>query len=68
MPMIIATFRQMNTGAMDLTGKPLLRRSTSAKIFEEHFDRIVSHDGEGYRAILRTPMREVLKTWETNQR
>ena len=43
-------------------------RERARKIFEEQFDEIFSPDGEGYRAIWRAPMRELLITWETKQR
>ena len=42
-------------------------RERARKIFEEQFDEIFSPDGEGYRAIWRAPMRELLITWETKQ-
>ena len=43
-------------------------RERARKIFEEQFAEIFSPDGEGYRAIWRAPMRELLITWETKQR
>ena len=43
-------------------------RERARKIFKEQFDEIFSPDGEGYRAIWRAPMRELLITWETKQR
>ena len=43
-------------------------RERAREIFEEQFDEIFSPDGEGYRAIWRAPMRELLITWETKQR
>ena len=43
-------------------------RERAREIFEEQFDEIFSTDGEGYRAIWRAPMRELLITWETKQR
>ena len=42
-------------------------RERAREIFEEQFDEIFSPDGEGYRAIWRAPMRELLITWETKQ-
>ena len=42
-------------------------RERARKIFEEQFAEIFSPDGEGYRAIWRAPMRELLITWETKQ-
>ncbi len=43
-------------------------RERAREIFEEQFDEIFRPDGEGYRAIWRAPMRELLITWETKQR
>ena len=43
-------------------------RERARELFEEQFDEIFSPDGEGYRAIWRAPMRELLITWETKQR
>ena len=43
-------------------------RERARDTFEEQFDEIFSPDGEGYRAIWRAPMRELLITWETKQR
>ena len=40
-------------------------RDTAHRIFEEQFDELFVLDGDGYRAIWRRPMRELLITWET---
>ena len=40
-------------------------RDRARSIFEEQFDKLFAPDGEGYRAIWRRPMRELLITWET---
>ena len=40
-------------------------RDRARGIFEEHFDELFAPDGNGYRAIWRQPMRELLITWET---
>ena len=41
-------------------------RDKARGIFEEQFDELFAPDGDGYRAIWRQPMRELLITWETN--
>ena len=41
-------------------------RDTARRIFEEQFDELFAPDGNGYRAIWRQPMRELLITWETS--
>ena len=38
---------------------------TARRIFDEQFDELFVRDGDGYRAIWRQPMRELLITWET---
>ncbi len=38
---------------------------TARRIFEEQFDELFVPEGDGYRAIWRKPMRELLVTWET---
>ena len=43
-------------------------RDTARRIFDEQFDDLFAPDGEGYRAIWRQPMRELLITWETVRR
>jgi hypothetical protein len=40
-------------------------RDTARRIFDEQFDELFVRDGDGYRAIWRQPMRELLITWET---
>ena len=40
-------------------------RERARRIFEEQFDELFALDGDGYRVIWRTPMRELLITWET---
>ena len=40
-------------------------RDTARRIFDEQFDDLFVPDGDGYRAIWRQPMREMLITWET---
>jgi SAM-dependent methyltransferase len=40
-------------------------RDTARRIFNEQFDELFVRDGDGYRAIWRQPMRELLITWET---
>ena len=40
-------------------------RQQARAIFEAQFDELFAPDGDGYRAIWRTPMRELLITWET---
>ena len=40
-------------------------RDTARRIFDEQFDELFASDGDGYRAIWRHPMRELLITWET---
>ena len=40
-------------------------RDTARRIFDEQFDDLFAPDGDGYRAIWRTPMRELVITWET---
>ena len=42
-------------------------RDTARRIFEEQFDELFAPDGDGYRAIWRQPMRELLITWETGE-
>ena len=41
-------------------------RDTARRIFGEQFDDLFAPDGDGYQAIWRKPMRELLITWETN--
>ena len=41
--------------------------AVTRRIFEAQFDELFAPDGEGYRAIWRSPMREMLITWETGQ-
>lgn len=40
-------------------------RDRARRIFEEQFDELFAPDGDGYRAIWRSPMQEMLITWET---
>lgn len=40
-------------------------RDRARSIFEEQFDELFAPDGDGFRAIWRKPMRELLVTWET---
>ena len=40
-------------------------RDTARRIFAEQFDELFAPEGDGYRAIWRKPMRELLITWET---
>ena len=40
-------------------------RDRARSIFEEQFGELFAPDGDGYRAIWRRPMRELLITWET---
>ena len=40
-------------------------RDTARRIFNEQFNELFVRDGDGYRAIWRQPMRELLITWET---
>ncbi len=40
-------------------------RDTARLIFEEQFDELFAPDGDGYRAVWRKPMRELLITWGT---
>ena len=40
-------------------------RDRARSIFEEQFDELFAPDGDGYRAMWRQPMRELLITWET---
>ena len=42
-------------------------RDTAYRIFDEQFDELFAPDGDGYRAVWRAPMRELLITWETSQ-
>ena len=42
-------------------------RDTARRIFDEQFNDLFAPDGDGYRAIWRKPMRELLITWETGQ-
>ena len=42
-------------------------RDTARRIFNEQFDKLFVPDGNGYRAIWRRPMRELLITWETGR-
>jgi hypothetical protein len=42
-------------------------RETARGIFDEQFDELFTPDGDGYRAIWRQPMRELVITWETNR-
>ena len=41
-------------------------RDRASQIFEEQFDELFAPDRDGYRAIWRKPMRELLITWETS--
>ena len=41
-------------------------RERARAVFEDQFDEIFSKERDGYRAIWRSPMRELLITWETN--
>lgn len=41
-------------------------RERARSIFEAQFDEIFARESSGYRAIWRSPMRELLITWETN--
>ena len=36
-------------------------------IFDEQFGELFTPEGDGYRAIWRKPMRELLITWETGR-
>ena len=40
-------------------------RDRARSIFDEQFEELFAPDGDGYRAIWRKPMRELLITWET---
>ena len=40
-------------------------RDRARSIFEEQFDELFAPEDDGYRAIWRRPMRELLITWET---
>ncbi len=40
-------------------------RDSARRIFDEQFDELFATDGDGFRAIWRKPMRELLITWET---
>ena len=40
-------------------------RDTARRIFDQQFDDLFAPDGDGYRAIWRTPIRELVITWET---
>ena len=40
-------------------------RDTARRIFDQQFNDLFAPDGNGYRAIWRKPMRELLITWET---
>ncbi len=42
-------------------------RDRARRIFDEQFDELFVPDGDGYRAIWRQPMRELVITWETNR-
>ena len=42
-------------------------RDTARRIFDEQFDELFAPDADGYRAIWRQPMRELLITWETGR-
>ena len=42
-------------------------RDTARRIFNEQFDELFAREGDGYRAIWRQPMRELVITWETNR-
>ena len=42
-------------------------RDRARRIFEEQFDELFAPDGDGYRAIWRKPMRELVVTWETGR-
>ena len=39
-------------------------RDTARRMFDQQFDELFAPDGDGYRAIWRKPMRELLITWE----
>ena len=39
-------------------------RERARRIFIEQFDELFASDGDGYRAVWRKPMRELLITWE----
>ena len=41
-------------------------RERARAVFEDQFDEIFAKEPDGYRAIWRSPMRELLITWETN--
>ena len=41
-------------------------RERARSIFEDQFDELFAKEPDGYRAIWRSPMRELLITWETN--
>ena len=47
------------------SGEPEQQRAK--RIFEEQFDELFEPEGDGYRAIWRKPMREMLITWETGR-
>ncbi len=42
-------------------------RERAKRVFDEQFDDLFAPDGDGYRAIWRKPMRELLITWETSR-
>ena len=42
-------------------------RDRARNIFDEQFGELFAPDGDGYRAIWRQPMRELLITWETGR-
>ena len=42
-------------------------RDSARGIFDEQFDELFVRDGDGYLAIWRQPMRELLITWETGR-
>ena len=42
-------------------------RERARRIFEAQFDELFAPEGDGYRAIWRQPMRELLITWETDR-
>ena len=42
-------------------------RERARRIFDQQFDELFAPDGDGYRAIWRKPMRELVITWETEQ-
>ena len=42
-------------------------RDRARRIFEDKFDELFAPRGDGYRAIWRKPMREMLITWETTE-